>query len=343
MIIVNSNRYHRQELLPQIGAAGQQRLVQSRVLIVGCGALGSVIAAQLARAGVGFLRIVDRDLVEWTNLQRQVLFDESDAREGTPKAIAAVNRLRAINSSIEIDARAIDVDCGNVETLARDVELILDGTDNAETRYLINDVAVKHQLPWIYGACVGTDGRSMSIVPGKTACLRCLFRQPPAPGELATCETAGVLASVANMTASMQVTMAMKLLLHGEAGQLVRIDGWSPRLHVTDTSAARRDDCPTCARRQFEFLDRPASSHSTKLCGRNAMQVHPNSPFALSLDQLAQNLSSTLEVQRTPHLLRCRERSSAIELTIFPDGRAIIHGTDDPARARAIYARYIGN
>jgi molybdopterin-synthase adenylyltransferase len=353
---VNPDRYHRQQLLPQIGAVGQQRLAQSRVLLIGCGALGSVIADQLARAGIGFLRILDRDLVEWTNLQRQVLYDESDARDAVPKAIAAAKRLAAINSSINVDARAIDVDGGNIESLIRvdkvKVDLILDGTDNVETRYLINDLAVKHNLPWIYGACVGTEGRAMSIVPGKTACLRCLFAQPPNPGELPTCDTAGVLAPVANIIASLQVTLALKLLLAEEnnrdgtyyfsAGQLIRVDGWSPRFHVTETRDARRDDCPTCVKRQFEFLDR-SSSVSARLCGRNAVQVRPEAQVSWSLDELAQKLESVMIIQRTPYLLRCREsEQSPIELSVFPDGRAIVHGTSDPARARAIYARYIG-
>jgi adenylyltransferase/sulfurtransferase len=336
------NRYHRQELLPQIGAEGQQRLARSRVLLIGCGALGTVMADQLARAGVGSLRIVDRDLVEWTNLQRQVLFDESDARDRTPKAIAAAKRLREINSSIEIDARTIDVDGTNIESLSDGVNVILDGTDNVEARYLINDVAVKHGVPWVYGACVGVEGRAMAIVPGKTACLRCIFAHPPGPGELPTCDTAGVLGSVANIVASIQVTMAMKLLL-GTSPQmhLDRVDGWSPRFHVTDTSDARRADCPTCGAHRFEFLDRAPPSDHVSLCGRNAVQVQPASRFEMSLDQLAQKIGASVAVQRTPYLLRLRD--DAIEMTIFPDGRAIVHGTRDPARARAIYARYIGS
>jgi adenylyltransferase/sulfurtransferase len=304
-----------------------------------------VIADQLARAGVGFIRIVDRDLVEWTNLQRQVLFDESDARDSIPKAIAAAKRLRAINSAIEIDEHAMDVDGTNIEPLLRvgdhAVDLILDGTDNVETRYLINDVAVKHKLPWVYGACVGTEGRMMSIVPHQTACLRCVFPQPPGPGELPTCDTAGVLAPVANIVASLQVTIAMKLLLSGEAGPLVRVDGWSPRLHVTDTRDARRDDCPTCAQGRFEFLDRAASGGGARLCGRNAVQVRPDLRFDLSLDALAAKLGTTMAIQRWPYLLRGRE--GEIEISVFPDGRAIVHGTSDVARARAIYSRYIGS
>lgn len=336
------NRYHRQELLRQIGATGQQRFAQARVLLIGCGALGTVIADQLARAGIGFLRIVDRDLVEWTNLQRQVLFDESDARDATPKAIAAAKRLSAINSSIQIDARAADVDGANIESLIDGMHLILDGTDNVETRYLINDAAVKHALPWVYGACVGTEGRAMAIVPGQSACLRCVFPQPPGPGELPTCDTTGVLAPVASIVASIQVTMAMMLLL-GETSptQLIRIDGWLPRFHITDTTDARREDCPTCGQRRFEWLERSLSSHGARLCGRNAVQVSPDARFEMSLDQLAQKIGTSVSVQRTPYLLRLRD--DAIEVSIFPDGRAIVHGTSDPARARAIYARYIGS
>jgi adenylyltransferase/sulfurtransferase len=309
------------------------------VLLIGCGALGSVIADQLTRAGVGLLRLVDRDLVEWTNLQRQVLFDESDARKAAPKAIAAAKRLRAVNSSIEIEAQAVDVDGGNIESLMRGIDVVLDGTDNVETRYLLNDAAIKHNVPWVYGACVGTDGRAMSIVPGKSACLRCVFAHPPAPGELPTCDTAGVLAPIANIVASIQVTMAMKLLTTGEAGQLVRVEGWSPRFHVADTRDVRRDDCLSCAKRQFEFLDRVAAD-GARLCGRNAVQVRPSSRFEMSLEDLAGRLRSSMTVERTPYLLRARD--GQIELSIFPDGRAIIQGTNELARARAIYARYIG-
>ncbi len=214
---MTQDRYHRQQLLPRMGAEGQSKLAASRILLIGCGALGTVIAEQLVRAGIGFLRICDRDLVELTNLQRQVLFDERDARDELPKAIAAARRLHEVNSTVPIDARVVDVHRGNLEALIGEgtgrVHLILDGTDNVQTRYLVNDAAVKLGIPWVYGACVGTEGRVMGIVPDGTPCLRCIFNDPPLPGELATCDTAGVLASAASLVASLQAVTAMKILL----------------------------------------------------------------------------------------------------------------------------------
>lgn len=341
------DRYHRQTLLPQIGAEGQQRISQARVLLIGCGALGTVIADQLVRAGVGMLRIVDRDLVELTNLQRQVLFDEIDAREHRPKAIAAAERLRAINSATTIDPRVTDVASDNIESLLEvdggQVDLILDGTDNIGTRYLINDVAVKHDVPWVYGACVGVEGRAMPIVPGETACLRCIFPNPPSAGELPTCDTAGVLGSVSAIVASLQVIAALKILLRETASGFVRVDGWDARFGAMDICSARRADCPTCGLRRFEFLDAP-SSRGAALCGQNAVQIKPTGAMSLSLEALSIKLDASMEIQRSPFLLRCRVRDEpSIELSIFPDGRAIVHGTSELSRARSLYARFIGS
>jgi adenylyltransferase/sulfurtransferase len=348
---VELNRYHRQTLLPQIGTAGQENLARSRVLLVGCGALGSVVAEQLVRGGVGLLRIVDRDVVELTNLQRQVLFDESDVRDGTPKAIAAAARLSAINSTVRIDPRVNDLTSGNVEDLISDggrVDLIIDGTDNVETRYLLNDVAVKLGVPWIYGACVGTEGRVLSVKPGTTACLRCVFAQPPAPGELPTCDTAGVLAPVAAMVASLEVIAALKLLVHGQAGELIRIDGWSDSFRATETTHARRPDCITCGHRRFEFLDARGTGGggSVRLCGRNAIQIRPTAAQGqlVSLVDIARKLEPLVAVQRTAYLLRCAAPDDAsLRLTVFADGRMTVEGTTDPARARSLYARYLGS
>ena len=343
------HRYARQVLLPQIGDAGQAKLARARVMLVGCGALGGVIAEQLARAGVGYLRVVDRDVVELSNLQRQVLFDESDAREGAPKAIVAARRLRAVNSDVEIDPRVLDVHRENIEQLihvgAEKVDLLLDGTDNVATRYLINDVAVKHDVPWVYGGCVGIDGRVMSIRPGTTACLRCVFQQPPAIGELPTCDTAGVLGPVAAIVASLQVIAAMQMLIDPtRGGELIRIVGWDVRVHRTDTASARRDDCPTCAGRRFEFLDASGGGdNGAQLCGRDAVQVRPPRGTRVALDQLATTLAPLADVERTPYLLRFTPRDDrAIRMTIFEDGRAIVHGTTDVARARSLYARFVG-
>jgi molybdopterin-synthase adenylyltransferase len=342
------SRYHRQILLPQIGAAGQQRLANATVLLIGCGALGTVIADQLVRAGIRTLRIADRDVVEETNLQRQVLFDEADARDGTPKAVAAGQRLSGVNSTVRIEPHVIDVHGGNIEELiagrdgAAPADVILDGTDNAEVRYLINDAAVKRGVPWVYGGCVGTSGRVMAVMPGKTPCLRCLFPEPPGAGELETCDTAGVLAAAAAIVASLEVAAAMKILLGKDAEeQVLVLDAWQPRMQVISTRGGRRDDCPACGRREFPFLDRSASN-TTSLCGRDAVQVMPPTHAKLDRHRLAERLASAGAVESTPHLLRCTLTESGLGLTVFPDGRAIIKGTRDPAVARSIYARYVG-
>jgi adenylyltransferase/sulfurtransferase len=337
---MNLSRYHRQILLPQIGEAGQRRLASSRVLLVGCGALGSGIAEQLARAGVGFIRIVDRDIVELTNLQRQVLFDESDVTNALPKSVAAANRLARVNSSIRLDPIVADADATNIESFC-DVDLILDGTDNAATRYLTNDVSIKHSIPWIYGACVGTEGRVMTIRPGIGPCLRCVFPEPPAAGELPTCDTAGVLGPVAGVVASMQVVAAIKLLLGTlDEDQLISMDLWSNRIRVTGLSEAKRSDCSTCALRRFEFLA-DTSSRTVQLCGRQSVQIRSSGRFTPA--ELSQRLNPFGTIQQTPYFVRCDLRDERpLSLTVFLDGRTIVHGTNDPARAKAIHARYVG-
>ncbi|HWE03987.1 MAG TPA: ThiF family adenylyltransferase [Tepidisphaeraceae bacterium] len=349
-----TDRYHRQTLLPQIGPDGQLRLAASTVLLVGCGALGSVLAEQLARAGVGHLRIVDRDIVELTNLQRQVLFDEQDALKQTPKAIAAARRLRQVNSSVAIEPLVVDLHAGNVEGLAgvgehsRRVDLILDGADSAETRYLLNDVAVKHGIPWIYGACVGMSGRMMAILPGHTPCLRCLFPTPAGPGELATCDTVGVFSPVSAIVASLQAAAALKLLagrrelVKTELNVIDLSDGGIRAISAVD---ARREDCIACGRRRFEFLDQIIDGAAVSLCGRNAVQVRPASKSAnIDLSSLAEKLSGVGVVERTPFLLRCTlNMPGDLLLTVFPDGRLIIRGMADPESARSLYARFIGS
>jgi adenylyltransferase/sulfurtransferase len=345
-------RYQRQTLLPQIGPAGQDRLARARVLLVGCGALGTVMAEQLVRAGVGMIRIVDRDIVELTNLQRQVLFDEQDVREEVPKAIAAANRLARINSTVTIEPVVADVHAGNVEELAGlvagpRVDVILDGTDSVETRYLVNDVSVKHALPWVYGACVGTVGRALAICPPATACLRCLFAQPSGAGELPTCDTAGVFSPVPAAVASLQAAAAIKILLgKSEAAgeQLFVMDLWENRLRAISTAHAKRPDCIACGRRHFEYLEHRAGSATLSLCGRNAIQIRPNGKATIDLGELAAKLAAAGTVEKTPYLLRCRLFEPAdVKLTVFGDGRLIVHGTADTDRARSIYSRFIGS
>jgi adenylyltransferase/sulfurtransferase len=346
------HRYHRQVLLPQIGAAGQARLARASALIVGCGALGTVMAEQLARAGIGRLRLVDRDVVEWTNLQRQMLFDEADARDAAPKAVAAKRRLEQVNSAIEVEALVTDLHSGNVEDLAgvqrggRRVSVILDGADNVETRYLLNDVAVKHGVPWVYGACVGTEGRVMPIQPGVTPCLRCVFPEPPAGAELPTCDTAGVLAAAASVVASLQVVAAMWLLtgdLREGGPSLLVLDVWRGHFRPIEIGE-RSPDCPACGRREYEFLERPGGG-LTSLCGRHAVQVRPaNDAQQFDMSAAEAKLSRVANVQRTPYLLRCRlNEAEGLELTLFADGRMIVAGTTDGDRAKSIYARYVGS
>ncbi|HEV7300407.1 MAG TPA: ThiF family adenylyltransferase [Tepidisphaeraceae bacterium] len=346
---MNVDRYHRQSLLPQIGLTGQQRIAASRVLLVGCGALGTVVADYLARAGVGHLTIVDRDVVESTNLQRQTLFDEADVAAGTPKAVAAVERLRRVNSAVSLEPVVADVHQDNIESLAgvacdgQRVDLIVDGTDNAETRYLVNDVAVKHGLPWVYGAAVGVEGRVMAIEPQRTACLRCVFPEAPGPGELQTCDTAGVLGPVAGVVASLQAATALRMLVGGGAtNELVTIDAWSLRLRSVSTVDAKRPECPACGQRHFEFLD-ATSPATTVLCGRDSVQLRPRAAVKVDLAAVAAQWRSLGVVSQTPFLLRFSPRGlEPDQLTLFNDGRVIVHGTSDPGRARTLVARFFG-
>jgi molybdopterin/thiamine biosynthesis adenylyltransferase len=333
-------RYSRQVLFAGIGAEGQQRLLESRVAIVGCGATGSVLASLLARAGVGSLRIIDRDYVEPSNLQRQILFDETDAADSVPKAIAACRKIAQFNSQIVAEPHVSDLTPENADELLGGVQLILDGTDNFETRYLINDYAVKNYLPWIYVAAVGSYALTMNIVPGDTACLSCLF--PEAPGGMVeTCDTAGILNSAVNLAASIAATEALKLLT-GAHKQLRRTlfshDLWSnQRAEVTADEA--HPDCRTCRRKEFVHLSGTGRPHIT-LCGRNSVQIHEHHR-PVDLGDLSRRLQPHGSVRHTDFILKFWKEP--YEMTLFPDGRAIIKGTTDTALARSLYARFIGN
>ena len=338
------DRYHRQRILPQVGDSGQQKLALATVTLIGCGALGTVLAEAMARAGVGRLILVDRDLVELTNLQRQTLYAESDAAESRPKAVAAAERLALVNSSISIEPRPMDVDSGNIQQLIAGATLVLDGTDNAATRYLLNDAAVKAGIPWIYGAALAMEGRVMPILPGRGPCLRCIFRDMPPAGELDTCDTAGVLGATAGLVANLQSALAIRLLVTGEAPlQLHAIDAWDGRVQAVDVSEARDPDCPCCGKRDFEFLARPPAD-SAALCGQDAVQIRPPKSVKLDLAALAGRLSKAGRVQALPMMVRFvpTERPD-LKLSAFPDGRLIIQGTRDVAEARSIYARLIGS
>jgi adenylyltransferase/sulfurtransferase len=338
-----NERYSRQILFREIGAGGQEKLLTARVLLVGCGALGASHAEILARAGVGFLRIVDRDFVEFTNLQRQTLYSENDASNRLPKAIAAKNRLAEINSEIEVEAIVADVNHSNIESLLSDVDLVLDGTDNFQIRYLLNDACVKHKKPWIYGAAVSSYGTTMTIFPHETPCLRCIFEEMPDAGSSPTCDTAGVIQPIISSISAIQTTEALKILTGNREKlhkSLVQIDVWQNDWRKIKLGLPN-DDCKTCARANFEFLDSESSEFSAVLCGRNAVQIAPPRPTRIDLANLAERLQNLGEVKQNEYLVRFT--SGENELTVFSDARAIIRGTDDVAVARSLYAKFVGS
>ena len=333
------SRYSRQIRFVPLGEAGQTKIRAASVAIVGCGALGTVQAEALARAGVGRLRIIDRDFVEWSNLQRQFLFEEADAAEALPKAIAAARRLARVNSEVRVEPMVADLTAANVEDLFEDIDLILDGTDNFETRFLINDAAVDREIPWIYGAAVGSYGIKLAIIPGKSACFRRVYPEPPR-GAQPTCETEGVLAPVTATIAALQVADALKILaLGGDAvtARLTTIDVWTGTIRQL-ALPARDAKCPCCVRKELVYLDGSRRA-PISLCGRNAVQIHERFR-PVDLRALAQRLAKVAAVRSNEFALRVA--LDPYELTIFPDGRAIIKGTTDVGVARSLYARYIG-
>jgi molybdopterin-synthase adenylyltransferase len=339
------DRYSRQVRFPQLGEAGQRALLESRVALCGCGALGTVLANHLARAGVGMIRIIDRDFIETHNLQRQILFDEDDVAQNLPKAEAAARKVRAINSSITVEPVVTDIDHTNIVDLVGDADLILDGTDNFETRYLINDAAVKLEKPWIYGGVIGSEGQTMTIIPGKTPCLRCLIETAPPPGMTPTCETAGVLGPAVAVIASFEAVEAIKILSgkwDATNKHLIMVDVWDWAFRELKVAGLMGTvDCPCCVRREFEWLSGAMGSHTTTLCGRNAVQVAVRRPEPLDFGELAARLNGIGEVRHNAYMLRFN--TDGHEFTVFPDGRAIIKGTNDIARARTLYAQYVGS
>jgi adenylyltransferase/sulfurtransferase len=336
------DRYSRQILFNGIGEGGQRRLTAARVLIVGCGALGSAHAESLARAGIGHLRIVDRDFVEPSNLQRQTMFTESDAEKRLPKAIAAANHLRQINSEIEIEPHVIDVNYSNVEQLLDGCDVVVDGTDNFATRYLVNDACVKHNINWIYGAAVGSYGVTMTIRPHQTACLRCVFEEAPPAASAPTCDTSGVIMPIINVVSAVQVTETLKLItgrvedLHGS---LMQFDVWRNEWRRIGTGTPR-PDCPTCGLALYETLSHAAEGAAV-LCGRDAIQISPPQPARINFSSLAEKLRRLGEVKFNEYLLRFK--TGEFELTVFQDARSIIRGTNEIATARSLYAKDIGN
>ena len=340
MTAAEKERYSRQIVFAGLGAEGQERLLRARVVIVGCGALGSFQAGALARAGVGHLLLVDRDYVELSNLQRQWLYEEADAIEGLPKAVAAARALARINPSIEVSPAVADLTSANAAELLEGAGLVLDGTDNFETRYLINDYAVSRGVPWIYGAAVGSYVLEMPVLPGRSACLKCVFPSPP-EGAQPTCETAGVLNAVTALVAALQVADATKILAgHADALRLriTTVDAWTGEIHQV-AQPGPQPDCPACARREFIHLEGTVRS-PISLCGRNAVQIHDRER-PLDLADLKARLAPLGEVRANEFALRFF--LAPYEMTVFPDGRAIIKGTNDVGLARSLYARYIGS
>jgi len=333
-------KYSRQMLFAGIGEDGQEKLLASRAAVVGCGAIGAAAAGLLVRAGVGCVRVLDRDFVEPSNLQRQTLFDESDASQSLPKAVAAERKLKAINSDVAVEGVLADLSPQNIEELLAGFDLILDGTDNFETRHLVNDFAVKSNRPWIYAAAVASYGLTFAIRPGLTACLACLLETGNGSGLEETCDTIGVLGPVVNLIASLEVAEALKLLAGREealTGRLISCDVWSG--HVQSVRVARNPDCRACARREFIYLEGDAQPHIT-LCGRDSVQIHERGR-SLDLQALQKRLAPVVSGIRCNEFL-LRFLSPPYEMTVFADGRAILKGTRDPAIARSLYARYIG-
>lgn len=339
--VTDNERYTRQILFPPIGEKGQAKLLQSRVAVIGLGALGTVSAGSLARAGVGYLKLVDRDFVEISNLQRQVLFDEEDVRKVNPKALAAAEKLKKINSSISYDAIVEDVNHRNIEEIIQDVDLVVDATDNFEIRFLLNEACVKSGTPWIYGSCVASYGMTFTIIPGKTACFACYLGEMPMPGVAMTCDTAGIIGPAANIVASLQVTEALKILTGSNQAlnkKALFFDLWLNEF--TKIELLQKNTCPVCVGKKFERLTGKNQQSSTNLCGRNAVQVLPPSGQNLSLIQLKEMLMPLGEVFSSEHLLTFK--TGPYELVVFPDGRALVKGTSDVKIARSLYARYVG-
>jgi len=338
----NLARYLRQTIFPGIGAAGQQKLLAARVLVVGCGANGTNIANHLARAGVGHLTVVDRDFIELNNLQRQLLFDEQDLADNLPKATAAARKLRAINSEIEVRGLVADVNAENIEALISGMTLVMDGTDNFETRYLVNDACVKHNIPWIYTGAVAGYGMSQTIIPGQTACLRCLLAEMPPAGSTVTCDTAGVIGPLVSVVAGISAVEAIKLIVgQGEINRgIIHADVWY-NTYEQFANGGPRPDCPACGQRNFEFLNQELGARPVSLCGRNAVQIRQPGRGPLPLAQLAERLAAVATITaRNEHLLRFTV--DQYDITLFADARAIIKGTPDESVARGLYAKYIG-
>lgn len=335
-------RYSRQTRFAPLGPEGQARLAAARVAILGCGALGSASAMALTRAGVGFLRLIDRDVPEPSNLPRQVLFTEADVAAGLPKAAAAAEQLRRINSTILIEPVVADLTAANAVRLLAGVDVIVDGSDNLEARYLLNEVACREAIPWVHGGAIGAEGRVLSVIPGQTACIRCLVPDPPPPGSLPTCDTAGIIGPAALVVGAVQAAEAIKLVAgaaEATAGRLLACDLWSSQWRMIDLAPLARAGCPTCRGGDFPWLEGRQGGGATAICGREAVQVAA-ATGTVDLAAVATRLVGVAEVTANAWMLRA-EVEPGIRLSVFADGRAIVDGTRDPVRGRAIVARYL--
>ena len=337
------DRYNRHHILGVIGKSGQKKLSQARVLIVGCGALGTHSAEYLARGGIGELRLVDRDFVDWSNLQRQIAFTEEDVRNGTPKAIALKKHLEKANSSIQIKAEPTEFQFFNALKLAENVDLVIDASDNIPTRFLINDLSWKTGTPWIYGGAIETRGHALSFSGTRGPCLRCYMGEPPPPGTLQTCDTAGVLGPAVAMVSSIQASMAMRTLIGDRpellGGRLFRLDSWN--MEWKESRLEADPDCPVCVHRHFDFLQGKGQHGTEALCGREAVQVHPKSGESIDLQALAGRLESVGNVECHSRYLRLT--TDDFTMTLFDDQRAIFDGLTDASKARNLYSRYVGD
>ena len=339
----DADRYSRQTRFAPLGPDGQAKLAAARVAVVGCGALGSVVAMTLARAGVGFLRLVDRDSPELSNLPRQVLFDEADVAAGLPKAVAAAGRLATINSQIAIEPVVADLSAANAADLLGGCDVIVDGSDNFEARFLVNEVACRRRVPWVHGGAIGAEGRVLAIVPGRTACLRCLIPEPPAAGSLPTCDTAGIIGPAAVVVGAVEAAEAIKLVVgapEAASNRLLVCDLWSNVWRTVDLAPLVAAGCPTCRAADYPWLEGRLGGRPTLLCGRDAVQV-PSAGGGVDLAAVAARLALVGTVVANRWIVRA-DVEEGIQLAVFADGRAIVTGTREEARARAIVSRYLG-
>lgn len=334
---MKENRYSRQLLLPEIGPEGQKRLGRSKAVVIGCGALGTYALSFLVRAGVGQVTVVDRDIIDLSNLQRQALFNETDV--GRPKAKVAEEKLRAINSEIQIHGTVADVNYANIQSLIRGATVVLDATDNMDTRFLINDACVKLGIPWVYAGAVGVTGMVMAVVEDGP-CLRCIFRSLPQPGQLPTCDTVGIVNTLPSAVASIEVTEAFKMMLGEEPiKELMVMDLWQGELQRV--RVRKRKDCDCCGKRDFPYLQARERKLVVSLCGRNAVQIQPSRPLKDGLKDLTKKLSRSGRAELVDGVLKFRARN--IDITVFPDGRTIVGGTTDISKAKTIFSKYVGD